>query len=121
MARILVVDDDSTCRNSIKKILEREGHDVQGAIDVNSALAALGERDFDLMVCDYRMPGKSGLDLLSELRQRKSSMPVLMVSAFADQETEAAAKRLGVSALLRKPFRRQQLVDEAYRFLHTTA
>ena len=118
MGWILVVVDDSTCRDSIKKILEREGHNVQGARDVDSALAALKNHHFDLMVCDYRMPGKSGLDLLSELKHQNSDLPVLMVSAFADADTEAAAKRLGAIGLLRKPFRRQQLVDEAGRFLH---
>lgn len=119
MGSILVVDDDVTCRESIKKILEREGHSVLGVPDVDSALAVLKVRIFDLMVCDYRMPGRNGLELLSELRRRNSVMPVLMVSAFADPETEATAKRLGVLAMLRKPFRRQQLVDEAHRSLQS--
>ena len=119
MSRILVVDDDSICRDSMRKILERGGHDVQVAPDVDSALNALNEQYFDLMVCDFRMPGKSGLDLLSELRHRNSIMPVVMVSAFADAETEGKSKRLGASALLRKPFRRQELLDETSRCIHS--
>jgi len=116
MGMILVTDDDTTCRNSIQKILEREGHVVEGAPDVDRALEAIARRNFDLIICDYRMPGKSGLDLLAELRRIHSTTPVLMISAFADSETEAEAKRLGAEDLLRKPFRRQELVDRALRY-----
>ena len=118
MGMILVTDDDTTCRNSIQKILEREGHTVEGAADVDHALAAMKRQSFDLIVCDYRMPGKTGLDLLTELRRVHSTTPVLMISAFADSETEAEAKRLGAEDLLRKPFRRQELVDHALRYIH---
>jgi len=115
MSRILVVDDDSICRDSMRRILERGGYNVQVAPDADSALNALNEQYFDLMVCDFRMPGRSGLDLLSVLRDRNSRMPVVLVSAFADAETEGKSKRLGAKALLRKPFRRQELLDEASR------
>jgi|SRR6185295_15297592 len=120
MSLILVTDDNKTCRDSIQKILEREGHVVEGAADVDHALEAVSRRDFDLIVCDYRMPGKSGLDLLAELKRNNSTIPVLMISAFADPETEAAARRLGAEDLLRKPFRRQQLVEHASRFIQST-
>lgn len=118
MGMILVTDDDTTCRDSIQKILEREGHVVEGAADVDHALAAMGRRDFDLIVCDYRMPGRSGLDFLAELKRMHSTTPVLMISAFADAETEAEARRLGAEDLLRKPFRRQELVGYAERYIH---
>jgi DNA-binding response OmpR family regulator len=113
MSNILVADDDRTCRDSIQKVLEREGHIVEAAGDVDSALQAIGRQVFDLIVCDYKMPGKTGLDLLVELRKRESSVPVLMISAFADWETETAARELGALELLRKPFRRQELIDRA--------
>lgn len=119
MGTILVTDDDTTCRDSIRMILEREGHTVEGAADVDHALEAMGRREFDLIVCDYRMPGKSGLDFLAELKRMHSTTPVLMISAFADLETEAEAKRLGAEDLLRKPFRRQELVDHALRHMHS--
>jgi DNA-binding response OmpR family regulator len=118
MGLILVTDDDRTCRDSIQKILEREGHVVEGAADVDHALEAMGRRNFDLIVCDYRMPGRSGLDFLAELKRKKSTIPVLMISAFADSETEAEARRLGAEDLLRKPFRRQELVDRTFRHIH---
>jgi CheY-like chemotaxis protein len=115
MATILVTDDDRACRDTMQLTLERQGHEVEGAADVNGALDALHERNFDLIVCDHRMPGRTGLDLLLELKQQGSKIPFMMVSACADTDTEAAARRLGASGLLRKPFRRQDLIDAVGR------
>jgi CheY-like chemotaxis protein len=84
MGNILVADDDKNCRDSIQKVLERAGHTVQAAGDVDSALEALAMYHFDLVVCDYRMPGKTGIDLLIELKHTQASVPVLMVSAYAE-------------------------------------
>ena len=119
MARILVADDDQTCRDSIQTTLQREGHLVEGAPDVDSALAAIEEHPFDLVVCDYRMPGKTGLDLLIELRRRHSDVPVLMISGYADAETKAAAREWGALELLQKPVRRRQLIETAAQFVRS--
>ena len=113
MGTILVADDDRTCRDSIQKVLEREGHSVETAENVDKALEALGLNHYDLVVCDYRMPGKTGLDLLIELRSRHSLVPVLMMSAYADAAVEAAVLKLGGLEVLKKPIRRQALVQRA--------
>jgi DNA-binding NtrC family response regulator len=110
---ILVADDDKTCRDSIRKVLEREGHTVQTAETVDEALETLTVHDFDLVVCDYRMPGKTGIDLLTELKRRQASVPVLMISAYADALAEAAILQLGALEVLKKPIRRKALVDRA--------
>jgi DNA-binding response OmpR family regulator len=111
--KVLVADDDRTCRDSIQRVLEREGYLVEAASDVDSALAAIHARPFDLIVCDYRMPGKSGIDLLSELKRSHSDVPVLMISAYADAATEERALELGALELIRKPIRRKELLDRA--------
>ena len=118
METILITDDDSACRDTIQRTLEREGYLVDGASGVDDALTAIHRRSFDLIVCDYRMHGKTGLDLLEELHQQGSQIPVLMVSAYADASTEAMAVRLGAAGLLRKPFRRQDLIDSVARAIH---
>jgi DNA-binding NtrC family response regulator len=109
---ILVADDDRTCRDSIQKVLEREGHTVQTADNVDGALETLGTGHFDLVVCDYRMPGKTGIDLLIELRRQASRVPVLMISAYADDSAEDAIRRLGALDLMKKPIRRQDLIAQ---------
>ena len=111
MGSILVADDDKTCRDSIQKVLEREGHTVHTAENVDGALEALRLDHFDLVVCDYRMPGKTGIDLLIELRRQQSAVPVLMISAFADAWVEAAILKLGALEVLKKPIRRKELID----------
>lgn len=118
METILITDDDSACRDTIKRTLEREGYLVEEAAGVDDALTAIHRRLFDLIVCDYRMHGKTGLDLLAELNQQGSQIPVLMVSAYADASTEAKAVRLGAAGLLRKPFRRQDLIESVARAIH---
>jgi two-component system response regulator HydG len=110
MGTILVADDDTRCRDSIQKVLEREGHTVQTVENVDGALEALETSHFDLVVCDYRMPGKTGIELLVELRRQSSPVPVLMISAYADASVEDAIRRLGGLALMKKPIRRQDLV-----------
>src|SRR6185436_19234509 len=107
MGNILVADDDRTCRDSIQKVLEREGHTVQTAGTVDSALEELGAHHFDLVVCDYRMPGKTGIDLLIELQRRQASVPVLMISAHADALAEESILQLGALELMKKPIRRK--------------
>src|SRR5438093_3061644 len=113
MGTILVADDEKSCRDSIQKVLEREGHTVQTAESVDGALEALRLNHFDLVVCDYRMPGKTGIDLLIELKRRRESVPVLMISAYADALAESAILQLGALELLKKPIRRQELINRA--------
>jgi two-component system response regulator FlrC len=113
VGNILVADDDKTCRESIQKVLERAGHAVRTAENVDSALATLDTENFDLVVCDYRMPGKTGLDLLAEMKRRQSSVPVLIISACVDAVVEASIKNLGAVELMKKPIRRQELIDRA--------
>jgi DNA-binding NtrC family response regulator len=117
MGTILVADDDKTCRDSIQKVLAREGHAVQTAENVDQALEALGVNHFDLVVCDYRMPGKTGIDLLIELRRLHSAVPVLMISAYADALVEAAILKLGALEVLKKPIRRQELIDRTAKVI----
>ena len=104
-----------TKRARIRKVLEREGHVVQAAENVDSALEALCANHFDLVVCDYRMPGKTGIDLLLELKHTQASVPVLMVSAYADANIENAMLQLGAVELMKKPIRRKELIDRTAR------
>ena len=117
MAKILVTDDEKTCRDSIQMVLEREGHEVEAVASVDNALARIDSIKFDLVVCDYRMPGKTGIDLLTELAKRHSDIPVIMISGYADYGTEITAKAMGAAELLQKPLRRKDLIESAMRVM----
>jgi two-component system response regulator FlrC len=117
METILITDDDDACRDTIQRTLEREGYVVEGVNGVDDALDAIHRRRFDLIVCDYWMVGKTGFDLLSELQKQGPQIPVLMVSACPDPVLDAVAVELGAAGLLRKPFRRRDLVASIARAL----
>ena len=90
---------------------------VHTSEDVDSALRALDTCHFDLVVCDYRMPGKTGIDLLMELKRRQESVPVLIVSAYADAVAEEIIRQLGARDFMKKPIRRQELIDQAAKVI----
>ena len=107
-ARILVVDDERSMREFLEILLRKEGYDVTTVGDVDAALVALDSDDFDLVISDIQMPGKSGLDLLRSIREAQGEALVVMITAFATTETAIAAMKEGAYDYLTKPFK----VDE---------
>jgi two-component system response regulator PilR (NtrC family) len=107
-ARILVVDDERSMREFLEILLRKEGYDVTTAGDVDAAFVALDADDYDLVISDIQMPGKSGLDLLRGIREAQADALVVMITAFATTETAIAAMKEGAYDYLTKPFK----VDE---------
>jgi two-component system, cell cycle sensor histidine kinase and response regulator CckA len=100
--RILVVEDDTSARDSIRLLLSIDRHAVTEARDGSEALALAGAQAFDLVILDYLMPGMQGGEVASRLRQIAPAVPILMVTAFS--EKLRAADMPEVSAILGKPF-----------------
>ncbi|MCZ7617531.1 MAG: sigma-54 dependent transcriptional regulator [Myxococcota bacterium] len=103
MSRVLVVDDEPGVRESLRLMLEDE-HDVVAVGRVEDALRVLDERATDLVLLDLVMPGRSGLDLLRELRERATGPPVVMVSATRAIPAAVEAMKLGAVDFVTKPF-----------------
>ena len=72
---VLIVDDDRNCSESIRAVLEREGYEVKSAERVDAAVEALSTGKFDMVFCDYRMPDKTRIDLLREVRSQRCDIP----------------------------------------------
>jgi DNA-binding NtrC family response regulator len=102
--RILLVDDEFSLLITLAANLELEGFDVTTAQSPIQALKLVKEQSFDIVLSDIRMPGMSGVDLFREIRRIHPKMPVLLMSAFALEETIKAAIHEGVFAMLAKPF-----------------
>ena len=102
-ARLLVVDDDRTFRLSTAELLRQEGYQVEGAADVEEAVAKLEGSPFDLMLLDVRMPGMDGLTAVEVLRTRGLELPILMISGFGSIDTAVKALHLGADHFLSKP------------------
>ena len=104
--RILVVDDDPTVRALVRDVLEIEGYDVDLADDGFSALRRIGACRPDAVVLDVMMPGMDGHAVLSRIRHTDggSELPVIMLTAAADDEQAWQAWTGGVDYFLAKPF-----------------
>ncbi|MDH4316824.1 MAG: sigma-54 dependent transcriptional regulator [Desulfobulbaceae bacterium] len=104
MTSILIIDDELSMREFLKILLEKEGFAVTTAAEGTTALELAEENDFDLAISDIRMPGMNGLELLAELKAKKPSLPVIMMTAFASPEDAVTAMKYGAFDYITKPF-----------------
>src|SRR5665647_194847 len=109
MASILVVDDELSMREFLKILLEKEGYRVTTAAEGKTALALAGKNAFDLMISDIRMPGMSGLDLLTCIKQLQTDIGVIMITAFASPDDAVAAMKNGAFDYITKPFNVEEI------------
>ncbi|PWB65064.1 MAG: hypothetical protein C3F14_05895, partial [Deltaproteobacteria bacterium] len=108
--RILVIDDEESMCDVLGKILSSEGYLVTQARNGMEALQTLEKDRFDFLLCDIRMPGMGGLELLREITARKIPGTVIMMSAFGTVETAVAAMKLGAYDYISKPFMRDEIL-----------
>ena len=108
---ILVADDNADILGLVKAVLERSGYDVVTVSDGAQALASVDQRKPDLAVLDITMPEIDGLEVLRRLRadSRTSGLPVLLLSAQAQEADVVRGFATGASAYLKKPFSPRQL------------
>ena len=109
-AKILIADDDFLLRDLLKDILSEKEYEVVEAEDGLEALQRFGcMPDLDLAVLDIMMPGRSGMEVLQEIR-KKSDIPVLILTALGDSESEVAGLEQGDFDYISKPFHPEVLI-----------
>lgn len=108
--KILVVDDEAAIRDLLKQFLEREGYECELAEDAEKASDLLSEKRFDLVISDVLMPGKSGIQLLEEIKNRYPYLATLMISGHSDKKTAESAIMKGAIDFLIKPFQKNQVL-----------
>ncbi|GAB3566077.1 response regulator transcription factor [Amycolatopsis endophytica] len=106
--RILVVDDDETVRDVVRRYLEAGGFSVELAGDGVDGLRRFGEREPDLVVLDVMMPGLGGLEVCRRMRET-SQVPVVLLTALGEEEDRIAGLRLGADDYVTKPFSPREL------------
>ena len=106
--RLLVVDDDPLVRAAIVAPLEESGHFVDAVSDGVTALAALSQRRFDLVLVDFAMPEMNGTQLIHSSRQIRPDQRFVIVTGYADSD---AIKGAAHEAVLRKPFLPSELLE----------
>jgi two-component system chemotaxis response regulator CheY len=110
--KVLLVDDHAGTRELTRRMLGRiKITDVVEASSGDEGLRLFNERPshFDLVVCDWNMPGMSGLELFGRIRAQRSDLHFLMITGRVDPESVLTAKRSGVSAYIAKPFSPEEL------------
>ncbi len=107
---ILIIDDEEGIRTSLRLILEDEGYEVHTAAGAAEAVQVARGSSFDVVLCDVRMPHRSGLELLPELIELQPEAIVLMMSAFGEVEHALDAVRRGAYDFLSKPFQADELL-----------
>ena len=104
--RILITDDEKDIRELLRDFLENEGYECQLAANAFEALAKFkADKQFDIVMSDIRMPGKTGLELLEEIKQEDEDVVVIMISAVKDIESAITAMEKGAHDYVSKPFK----------------
>ncbi|MCC1492940.1 sigma-54 dependent transcriptional regulator [Cognatishimia sp. F0-27] len=116
-ASVLVIDDEPGMRNFLTKIVGARVKRIEAAASPAEATRLLDEAHFDIVILDNIMPGKTGLEWVTEQQRRGFFADVILITAYADLETAIAALRAGVSDFVLKPFRGNQILGALARTL----
>jgi DNA-binding response OmpR family regulator len=108
--RVLVVDDDPTVSDVVRRYLERADYEVTLVADGPAALAAAAEHRPDLVVLDLMLPGIDGLEVYRRLRESDTGVPVVMLTALGDEGDRVVGLSLGADDYVTKPFSPRELV-----------
>jgi CheY-like chemotaxis protein len=120
MPRILVIDDIPAVRATWRDILEEAGHDVLEAANGDKALSLLSQEPVELVITDIFMPGKDGIETITELRRVCPDVRIIAVSGYATDRASPylrIAEHLGADAALCKPVKAEELVTTVMRTL----
>jgi DNA-binding NtrC family response regulator len=101
--QILLVDDEVNFTRNLSKLLEVRGYDVTIANDGKSALRAFGEKNFDVVVLDLKMPGMEGIATLEEIKKLGLFTETLILTGHGSSDTKSKSSELGAYAYLHKP------------------
>jgi DNA-binding NtrC family response regulator len=111
-ARLLIIDDEPSIRESLETLLTLEGFDVSLASDGPRGLDILSHEEFDLLLLDLALPGESGIDLLPRITGMHPNLPVIMITAFGTVGNVVDAVRAGAENFIQKPWDNEKLLAD---------
>ncbi|MCX6165023.1 MAG: response regulator, partial [Ignavibacteriae bacterium] len=109
--KILVVDDESTICDSVKKILSRKGYSVENTLNATDAIEKMKKEKYDILITDLMMPKISGMELIELVKKYYPEIDVLVITGYATIDTAVQATKLGVLDYIQKPFTPNELTD----------
>lgn len=118
MARLLIIEDDTTFAQLLEVFLTKQQHHVEMVVNVLQAHKILGQQEFDLLLIDYRLPDGTGLDVLTKLREKGIVVPVIIMTSFNDVRTAVKSIQLGAFDYITKPVNPDELLMIINNSLH---
>jgi DNA-binding NtrC family response regulator len=112
LGSVLIVDDEAEIRESLQTLLELEGFEVETAASGEDGLARMGEQPFDLVLLDLTLPGRNGMEVLSEIRTHDAQLPVIMITAYGTVENAVRAMQSGAANFIQKPWDNEKLLAD---------
>ncbi|MEL7586030.1 MAG: sigma-54 dependent transcriptional regulator [Prolixibacteraceae bacterium] len=103
MSRILVIDDERSIRNTLKEILQYEKYDVDLAEDGAQGLEQMSRNEYDIVLCDIKMPGMDGIEVLEKIQASFPDTPVVMISGHGNIDTAVESIKKGAYDYIEKP------------------
>lgn len=101
--KLLIVEDEDTLCQSLKRVFTKDGYDVDVAESAESAFRLLEEKKYDLIITDMILPGISGIELLARYKERNPEQKVIIMTAYASLETAIEAIKAGACDFIVKP------------------
>lgn len=102
--KTLLVDDDEFIRDSLKIAFATKGFSMRVAETAEKGLQAIKEEQFDIIICDFRLPGINGLDFIKQAAVTHTDAVKILMIAYRDERVVSAAVRMGVTEFIEKPF-----------------
>ena len=118
MLSILIVEDDITFSLMLTTWLGKKGFVVRSSSSVSDAKRRLGEEAFDLVISDLRLPDSDGIDLLKWLKNTHPSLPLIMMTSYAEIQTAVQAMKLGAADYIAKPLNTDELLGKIRELAH---
>jgi DNA-binding NtrC family response regulator len=109
---VLIIDDEAEIRESLQTLLELEGFAVETAPSGEAGVQRIGEHPFDLVLLDLTLPGRNGMEILSEIRAHETTLPVIMITAFGTVENAVRAMQGGAVNFVQKPWDNEKLLAD---------
>ncbi len=110
MAKILIIEDDTTFAQLLEVFLTKNNHELQAVVTVQQSNKILAQQEFDLLLIDYRLPDGTGLDVLKTVRERGIQIPVIIMTSFNDVRTAVKSIQLGAFDYITKPVNPDELL-----------